>query len=91
MTDTTPVSLVSAYTEDGPRPLVVKGWEKVVRSQPDTQAATMQLTYELLLQVRIIKMILMTVLVFVPLVVIGGVVALAMVLGPESETSKYGF
>jgi hypothetical protein len=93
MTETSRARLISAYRRESEQvPPSVDKWETVARSQPDAQAATMQLVYELLLQVRVIKLILLTVLVIVPLVVIGGVIALAVVTAPaEPTTSYYGF
>lgn len=58
--------LESAYAEGQAKPRVVRRWERLTREADDANVATTQLIYEMLRQIRTIKLILAWVLIFIP-------------------------
>jgi len=82
----------SAIREGAPVTGWVKRWEGLAAAEPDANAATTQLVYELLVQVRMIKLILVWVMVILPLLAVGAGVAIYLLAdaAEASSTSPYG-
>jgi hypothetical protein len=78
------MTIQSAYRKNQVKPPIVKRWETVA-AEPET--ATTQLIYELLIEIRMIKLILIWVMIVIPVVAGGVVLALSLV----AESSRYDF
>lgn len=79
------MKLISAYQGDAPKPAAVARWEREAEHAETAAAATAQLTYRLLLQVRTVKLLLIWVLVVVPVAAVVVTVVLAGVLDSGSD------
>jgi len=86
------MTIQSAYRKNQVKPPIVLRWETVAAEEPGT--ATTQLIYELLIEMRRIKLILIWVLLVIPAVAGGVVLALSLVAKAQAEESPlnpYGF
>lgn len=79
--------IISAYTPNiiMGKPHVVATWEQQADTADTRQAAMTQLIYQLLVQVRMIKVVLIWVIVVVPIIGIVLGIVLANTLAPEPE------
>jgi hypothetical protein len=83
------MAIQSAYRKNEVKPTIVKRWETVALAEPE--AATPQLIYELLIEIRMIKLILIWVLVVIPVVAGGIILALSLIAEAQVTESPYGF
>jgi hypothetical protein len=77
----------SAYAQGQAKPRVVRRWERLTSEAENASDATAQLVYEMLLQIRMIKLILAWVLVFIPAG--AAVVLIVLTALAKSETPAY--
>jgi hypothetical protein len=77
--------IISPYRQNTAPPLVAR-WENHAEQAATDEAAQVQLTYDMLLQLRVVKLLLIWVLVVVPIIVVIGLFVLTGAL--ESEPSS---
>jgi hypothetical protein len=70
------MTIQSAFRNNQVKPTIVRRWETVAAAEPET--ATTQLIYELLIEIRMIKLILIWVMIVIPVVAGGVVLALSL-------------
>lgn len=80
------MTIESAYRQDQLKPRLIQRWERVACDADEPELATTQLVYELLVQVRTIKLILTWVMVIIPV----GVVALGILIATVSTALASG-
>jgi hypothetical protein len=77
--------ITSQYSKDSAPPLVAR-WESHAEHAKSDEAALVQLMYDLLLQMRVIKLLLFVVLVVVPILAV-----IVMIVLSESASPAGGF
>ena len=74
------------------RPLIVRRWDNILSDESGPEAATSQLVYEMLLQMRTIKLILAWVLIVLPAMAVALIIVLNVLASKEiPNTGPYGF